>query len=139
MFLPQNMSEAEKSLAAEVARGILAKEQPTTPGAERHARAWAEQVAAEMIWAARNPTPEPEALPDSHPDFLFSQMAAQPPWEEDEELLDVEWEEEYRSKEADRVYREAWQSGKISRGDDYPPAEDISSYQVEIEIPPRPR
>lgn len=129
MFLPQDMTDQEKTLAAEVARGILAKEQPSTPTEEAQSRAWAEQVAAEMIWAARAPDPFEEPDTQQRP--------------EDPEILeaelDGEWEREHRNKEADRVYQEAIDRQEINRGDDYPPADDIIFCRVEIEIPPRPR
>lgn len=129
MFLPQNMTDEEKTLAAEVARGILAKERPATPTEEAQARSWAEQVAAEMIWAARSPDPM------DNPD------AQQRP--EDPELLeaelDDEWEREHRNKQSDRMYQEAIDRGAIKDGDPYLPAEDVIFGRVEIEVPPRPR
>lgn len=129
MFLPQDMTPTEKDLAAEVARGILVKEQPATPTEEAQSRSWAEQVAAEMIWAAR--APDPFEDPDTQ------QRPEDPAFLEAE--LDAEWEDEYRQKEAARLYDEAIERGEITDEDLYQPSADMAGYRTEIEIPPRPR
>ena len=53
MFLPSDMTEDEKSLVAEVARNLLAAQTPTSPVERQRLRHQAEEIAAEMIWAAR--------------------------------------------------------------------------------------
>jgi hypothetical protein len=59
MFLPRDMSDDEKTLAAQVARDLLAQTPPQTPHERQVLRHRAEEIAAEMIWAARG-----EAAPD---------------------------------------------------------------------------
>lgn len=129
MFLPQNMTEQEKTLAATVARQILAKEQPSAPKEIAASRSWAEQVAAEMIWAERAPDAY-ENNPDAQP---------RP---EDPELIEIDlqaaWEDEYRTKESLRIYQAAIDSGEITDEDQHQLANDVMFGRVEIEIPPRP-
>jgi malic enzyme len=59
MFLPRDMSDDEKTLAAQVARELLAQTPPQTSHERQVLRHRAEEIAAEMIWAARG-----EAAPD---------------------------------------------------------------------------
>jgi hypothetical protein len=59
MFLPRDMSDDEKTLAAQVARDLLAQTPPQTPHERQVLRHRAEEIAAEMIWEARG-----EAAPD---------------------------------------------------------------------------
>lgn len=53
MFLPRDMSEDEKTLVAQVARILLAQMPPQTQHERQVLRHRAEEIAAEMIWAAR--------------------------------------------------------------------------------------
>ena len=53
MFLPRNMSDDEKTLAAQVARDLLAQTPPQNEHERQVLRHRAEEIAAEMIWAAR--------------------------------------------------------------------------------------
>ena len=59
MFLPRDMSDDEKTLAAQVARDLLAQNPPQSEHERQVLRHRAEEIAAEMIWAARA-----EAAPD---------------------------------------------------------------------------
>lgn len=59
MFLPRDMSDDEKALAAQVARDLLVQTPPQTDHEREVLRHRAEEIAAEMIWAARG-----EAAPD---------------------------------------------------------------------------
>jgi hypothetical protein len=53
MFLPRDMSDDEKTLAAQVARDLLAQSPPQSAHERQVLRHRAEEIAAEMIWAAR--------------------------------------------------------------------------------------
>lgn len=53
MFLPNDMSDDEKTLAAQVARDLLAQTPPQSPQHRQVLRHRAEEIAAEMIWEAR--------------------------------------------------------------------------------------
>ena len=59
MFLPRDMSDDEKTLAAQVARDLLRQTPPQNEHERQVLRHRAEEIAAEMIWAARG-----EASPD---------------------------------------------------------------------------
>ena len=56
MFLPRDMSDDEKTLAAQVARDLLAQAPPQSEHERQALRHRAEEIAAEMIWAARAET-----------------------------------------------------------------------------------
>jgi hypothetical protein len=103
MFLPRDMSDDEKTLAAQVARDLLAQTPPQTPHERQVLRHRAEEIAAEMIWAARG-----EAAPDDDewdeetlgPDPLRSILAKESDDQADSRMWLEDLEEDLAEQEA---------------------------------------
>ena len=107
MFLPQNMTKDEKTLAASIARQVLAKEPDATPERVEQLRHQAEEIAAEQIHAARGAAMgegEPVPLEDDRPGSLFRQLSGT--------SLGFHIAEEWERMELERVYREAVEWGR---------------------------
>ncbi len=131
MFLPQNMTKDEKTLAASIARQVLAKEPDATPERVEQLRHQAEEIAAEQIHAARGAAMgegEPVPLEDDRPGSLFRQLSGT--------SLGFHIAEEWERMELERVYREAVESGEINNGDPLPLYDKISSGEIDIGDPP---
>lgn len=131
MFLPQNMTKDEKTLAASIARQVLAKEPDATPERVQQLRHQAEEIAAEQIHAARGAAlgeSEPVPLEDDQPGSLFRQLSGT--------NLEYHIQSEWEYQESERVYREAVESGEIQPGDPHELADKISSGEIDIGDPP---
>lgn len=112
MFLPQNMTETEKGIAATIARQILAGEPEATPERVQQLRHQAEEIAAEQIHAARSAETgegEPIPLSDDQAGSLFQRLSGT--------NLGMEIAEEWETMESERVYREAIAAGEIEPGE----------------------
>jgi hypothetical protein len=103
MFLPRDMSDDEKTLAAQVARDLLAQTPPQTSHERQMLRHRAEEIAAEMIWEARG-----EAAPDDDewdeetlgPDPLRSILAKESDDQADSRMWLEDLEEDQAEQEA---------------------------------------
>lgn len=131
MFLPQNMTTDEKTLAATIARQVLATEPDATPKRVQQLRHQAEEIAGEQIHAARAAAMgegEPVPLSDDQPGSLFRQLSGT--------NLEYDIQREWQRMESDRVYREAVAAGEIQEGENHDLADKISSGRIEIPPPP---
>lgn len=77
MFLPSDLTETEKSLAAQVAREILAEHPNASPSERQQLRHQAEEIAGEMIWASRasSNSSEEESTTSAASDLVAREMA----------------------------------------------------------------
>ena len=131
MFLPQNMTESEKGIAAAVVRQVLAADPKAGPARIRQLKHQAEKIAAEQIHTARAEElgeGQPEAVSDDQPNSLFRRLSGT------ELALDIaaEWEKMV----SDRVYREAIESGEIQPGDEHELSKRIYMGIEDIGDPP---
>jgi len=101
MFLPNDMTDDEKDLVAQVHRQLVASEpKPATPLAEQAQRHRAEEIAAEMIHQGRSSTSSTsteEDLDPSDPPLLEDGIRTELQMlEEDQADLEAEREREYQ-------------------------------------------
>jgi hypothetical protein len=71
MFLPNDLTTTEEVLAASVTRQLLAHRRPASPAEEKAVRHEADQVAAEMILAARAETTRGAAEDENLPETAY--------------------------------------------------------------------
>lgn len=120
MFLPQDMSESEKGLAATIARQVLAQDLGATTELERQRlRHRAEEIAAETIWEARGASSTvEESEPDEWSRWLADKAATEARLSA-ELIADLDAEAEAINAEVDE-YRRRVRAGEIKMGDELP-------------------
>jgi hypothetical protein len=120
MFLPRDMSGDEKTLAAQVARDLLARTPPQSAHERQVLQHRAEEIAAEMIWEARGEAAADDDEWDEEvlgPDPLRSVLAEESDDQADARMWLEDLEEEIVRREA------AYEEYKRSQMEKGPPPE----------------
>jgi hypothetical protein len=103
MFLPRDMSGDEKTLAAQVARDLLAQTPPQSAHERQVLQHRAEEIAAEMIWEARDEAAADDDEWDEEvlgPDPLRSILAEESDDQADSRMWLEDLEEDLAEQEA---------------------------------------